>query len=106
MQEIIQRYHIKKEGSKKYLYVDYRDTNVVASIADSPKVMAEIIGLLAKHQDIDIIVLLDVYEKMYDEKQTKMLKEVASLYLKYHKMGIWSPKYLGMLKRNFQRDTE
>ncbi len=103
MQDIIQRYHIKKEGSKKYLYVDYRDTNVVASIADSPKVMAEIIGLLAKHQDIDIVVLLDVYEKMYDERQTKMLKEVASLYVKYHKVGIWSPKYLGNIEKELPK---
>ncbi|MBN3037562.1 MAG: Flp pilus assembly complex ATPase component TadA [Candidatus Diapherotrites archaeon] len=87
-------YKLKTEGTKKYLLIDYRESSYGPSIADYPQAMAEVIQYLGK-TDADILVLAEVYERVYDEGQTKMLKEIANLLQSFRTRGVWSPTALG-----------
>lgn len=87
-------YTIKVEGGKRYLIIDYRGAGASSSIADFPSVMKEVIEKAGKTNP-DIIVLSDVYENIYDEKQTKMIKEIADLSDLFLREGVWTPSRLG-----------
>ena len=87
-------YTIKTEGAIKYLIIDCRGSSYGASIADYPQRMAEVIDYLGK-TDADRVVLAEVYERVYDEDQTRMLKQMAALVQKFKVKGVWSPQYLG-----------
>jgi len=56
--------------------------------------MAEIIQLLEK-TDADFVVLADVYEKIYSEEQTNMLKQIADLHKLFEQESVWAPTRLG-----------
>lgn len=85
---------IKLEGGKRYLVIDYKGSEWGPSVADYPQAMQEVIIDLGK-TDADLVVLAEVYERIYDEHQTKMLKEIAILYDTFYKEGVWSPSHLG-----------
>ncbi|MCK4327701.1 MAG: type II/IV secretion system ATPase subunit [Candidatus Diapherotrites archaeon] len=87
-------YTVKTEGTIKYLIIDCRGSTYGPSIADYPQRMSEVIGYLGK-TDADRIVLAEVYERVYDEDQTRMLKQLAELLQKFRVKGVWSPQYLG-----------
>lgn len=74
--------------------IDYRGSPYSPSVADFPAVMQEVIELLRK-TGADFVVLADVYEKVYDERQTKMLREVAELIDLFEREGVWTPSMLG-----------
>ncbi len=99
------RFTVKSEGKRKYLIIDYRGTNVLPSLADSQRCMKDVIEIL---MDIDAtnIVLTDVYERVYNEEQTIMLREIAELVKYFYKIGIWSPKYIGDCERDLPRRHE
>ena len=87
-------YTIKVEGGKRYLIIDYRGSGTSASIADFPSTMREVIEKASKTNP-DIIVLSDVYENIYDEKQTQMIKEIGELADLFAREGVWTPSRLG-----------
>ncbi len=87
-------YTIKVEGGKRYLIIDYRGSGTSASIADFPSTMREVIEKASKTNP-DIIVLSDVYESIYDEKQTQMIKEIGELADLFSREGVWTPSRLG-----------
>ena len=87
-------YTVKTEGTIKYLIIDCRGSSYGPSIADYPQRMAEVIDYLSK-TDADRLVLAEVYERVYDEDQTRMLKQLAELSQKFRVKGVWSPQYLG-----------
>ncbi len=87
-------YTVKTEGATKYLIIDCRGSSYGASIADYPQRMAEVIDYLGK-TDADRVVLAEVYERVYDEDQTHMLKQIAEIAQKFRVKGVWSPQYLG-----------
>ena len=87
-------FQVKVEGGKKYLVVDCRTWQYGTSIADHPATMALAIDLLGR-TEADLLVLSELYERVYDEEQTAMLKEIADLIQKFKVKGVWGPSYLG-----------
>ncbi len=87
-------FQVKTEGGKKYLVVDCRSWEYGTSVADHPATMAMAIDLLGK-TEADILVLSELYDRVYDEDQTAMLREVADLIQKFRVKGVWGPTYLG-----------
>jgi flagellar protein FlaI len=88
-------YTVKSEGGKRYLVIDYRGSPYGPSVADYPQCMREVITLLGKVQ-ADQVVLAEAYERVYDEEQTGMLREISDLMQKFRRVGIWSASYLGV----------
>lgn len=87
-------YTIKAEGGKRYLIIDYRGSEIGPSVADFPACMQEVIEYLGK-TDADLVVLAEAYEMVYDEDQTKMLREIADVVNLFEKEGVWAPSRLG-----------
>ncbi|MBS3060074.1 MAG: type II/IV secretion system ATPase subunit [DPANN group archaeon] len=96
------KYTIKSEGGKRYLFFDYRGSPFTPSIADVPETMAEVIEVL-KRTDADLIVLADVYERVYDEEQAEMLKQISDLSQTFEKEGVWTYSALGGDKAECQQ---
>ena len=82
-------YRIRDVGGKKYLYIDARDWGEGASIADYPSVMRRVVETLMD-VDADVLVISDIYDHIYDEKQTRMLKEIAEIARRFEQEGFWS----------------
>jgi len=82
-------YEVRDVGGKKYLYIDARGWKEGASIADYPAVMRRVVETLMD-VDADVVVISDVYDHIYDEKQTKMLKEIADIARRFEQEGFWS----------------
>ena len=87
-------FQVKAEGGKKYLVVDCRTWQYGTSVADHPATMALAVDLLGR-TEADLLVLSELYERVYDEDQTAMLKEIADLIQKFKIKGVWGPSYLG-----------
>ena len=83
-------YTIKVEGGKRYLIIDYKGSEIGSSIADFPACMQEVIEKVNKTAP-DLVVLADVYEKIYSEEQTTMIKEIADLADMFKREGVWTP---------------
>ncbi len=56
--------------------------------------MKEVIEYVGKTNP-DLVVLSDIYEKIHDENQTMMLKEIAELADLFEREGVWTPSHLG-----------
>jgi len=87
-------YIVKDEGGKRHLIFDCRECVYGTSVANDPNCRFHLISVLGE-VEADLIVLADVYERVYDEVQTKMLAEIASLRQKFNIGGVWSYKHLG-----------
>ncbi|MBI1973876.1 hypothetical protein HYS54_03600, partial [Candidatus Micrarchaeota archaeon] len=87
-------YTIKAEGGKRYLVVDCRGSPYGASVADFPACMKEVVDYLSQ-TDANLVVLADVYERVYNEEQTAMLKQIGLLADLFHKEGVWTTTKLG-----------
>ncbi|MEM4221893.1 MAG: type II/IV secretion system ATPase subunit [archaeon] len=85
---------IKTEGTKRYLIIDYRGSEWGPSVADFPQCMREVIEKLAR-TNADMVVLAEVYEIIYSEEQTKMLKEIGELGNLFYREGVWNSSRLG-----------
>jgi type IV secretory pathway ATPase VirB11/archaellum biosynthesis ATPase len=82
------------KGGKKYLVIDCRGSPYGPSIADYPRRMAQVIQHLMT-SEVDRIVLAEVYEQVYDDQQTRMLKEIADLVRTFKSRGVWAPSLIG-----------
>lgn len=87
-------YAIREEGGKKNLIYACKDCVYGASLADDPHCRYHIINVLQK-SDADLIVLADVYERVYNEEQTKQWKEIADLVNDFKGKEYWSYSHLG-----------
>ncbi|MCD4740336.1 type II/IV secretion system ATPase subunit [archaeon] len=85
---------VVNKGGKRYLTIDCSDSPHGPSIADYPQRMAQVVEFLTTGE-VDRIILSDVYERVYDEKQTLMLKEIAGLVNKFKAAAVWAPSLLG-----------
>lgn len=86
---------IKHSEGKKEMVVNCRNCVYGASVADYPQCMARTLDKLIEHPDVDTIDLEEFYERLYNEKQTNMLKEVAQVLARLQSERIWSPSHLG-----------
>ncbi|MCD6478425.1 MAG: Flp pilus assembly complex ATPase component TadA [Candidatus Diapherotrites archaeon] len=94
-------YVVKEEGRKKHLVFDCAACVYRASIADDKACMYHTLYAL-NEIDADIVVLSEVYERIYDEKQTAMLKEIVKLIQKFSIETPWS--YNNLADVRFIRD--
>ncbi len=87
-------FSLKSSGGKKHLLFDCRNCVYGSSIADDRACRFHVLKVL-EEVDADLIVLAEVYERVYSEKQTSFLSEVAKLASKFELEGVWSPSRLG-----------
>jgi len=86
---------VKHQEGKKEMVVNCRNCIYGASVADFPQCMARTLDKLVDHPNVDLITFEEFYERMYDEKQTAMLREVAAVLARLRSEKVWSPSHLG-----------
>ncbi|MFH0970401.1 MAG: ATPase, T2SS/T4P/T4SS family [Candidatus Diapherotrites archaeon] len=87
-------YAVREEGGKKHLIYACKDCVFGASLADDAHCRFHVLNILQK-SDADLIVLADVYERVYNEEQTKNWKEIADLINEFKGKEYWSYSHLG-----------
>ncbi len=85
---------VKSDGGKKRLVIDYRGVAWGPDIAQYGQAFADVVEKL-READADEVVLSEYYERIYDEKQTGWLREVADLVNNLEADAVWSPSHLG-----------
>jgi len=85
---------VKEEGNRRHLIFACKDCPYGASVADDPHCRFHIINVLSE-VEADLIVLSEVYERVYGEEQTRMLAEISALRQKLNVETVWSYKHLG-----------
>ncbi len=87
-------YVVKEEGGKRHLVFDCANCVYDASIADDTHCMFHVLTIL-REVEAQLIVLSEVYERVYTEDQTKMLSELSSTIQTFEKESVWSYSHLG-----------
>ncbi len=87
-------YVVKEEGGKRHLVFDCVNCIYDASLADDSHCMFHILTVL-RELEAQLIVLSEVYERVYNEEQAKMLSEIAQAIQKFETESIWSYSHLG-----------
>ncbi|MCX6804133.1 MAG: type II/IV secretion system ATPase subunit [Candidatus Diapherotrites archaeon] len=85
---------VKDVGGKRALILDCKNCVYSASLAEDHHCRFHAIKLL-QELEADKIVLAEVYERVYEELQTKMLMEIANFSQKIAIEGVWSYNHLG-----------
>jgi len=85
---------VKDVGGKRALIFDCKNCVYSASIAEDHHCRFHTIKVL-QEVEADKVVLAEVYERVYENTQTKMLMEVANLSQRLAIEGIWSYNHLG-----------
>ena len=100
-------YTIREEGNKKICVVDCRNCIWGRSVADYPACMRCAVNKQSK-TNTDMHVLMDVYERLYDEPQTQLIKDLARSYKQLEDAKVWSYSNLGLPRQKTGRreDTE
>lgn len=84
---------LKTINEKKHLVFNCKNCVYSASLAEDKACRMHVTSS-SQTDKPDLIVLADVYERVYDEKQTKMITEIAELMLELEQQGVWSPEHL------------
>jgi type IV secretory pathway ATPase VirB11/archaellum biosynthesis ATPase/intein/homing endonuclease len=87
-------YVVRDVGGKRTLIFDTRRSFYSPSIADDKFARFHVLKVL-QQVEADRIVLADVYERVYEETQTKMLVEMANLIQRFKVESVWSYNHLG-----------
>jgi len=87
-------YAVKESGGKRHLIFDCRNCVYSSSLTDDKSCRFHVISILSQ-VEADLIVLAEVYERVYTQQQTKLLKEIAELIPKFELENIWGVKNLG-----------
>ena len=86
-------YVVKESGEKRYCIFDCKNCVYGASIAEDFHCRFHILSILQEIES-DLVVLAEVYERVYDEEQTTMLSEIANLSRKFSIESVWSYSHL------------
>ncbi|MDD4049822.1 MAG: type II/IV secretion system ATPase subunit [Candidatus ainarchaeum sp.] len=86
---------VTTEGNKKKLVFDCRNCPYNTSIAEDPRCRFHAMKVL-ETVDADEIILAEVYERNYNEEQTKYLKEMVNLLLEFENRAVWVSQHLGI----------
>lgn len=87
-------FRIKESAGKRKLTFACRDCPYSASVSDDQACRYHVLHAL-QELEADLIVLAEVYERVYNEDQTKMLAEISALIQKFSAESIWSYSHLG-----------
>ncbi len=85
---------VKEEGGRRHLIFACKDCPYGASIADDLHCRYHIISILSE-VEADLIVLSEVYERVYSKDQTAMLAEIATMRQRLNVESVWSYAHLG-----------
>ncbi len=84
---------LKTLNDKKNLVFNCKNCVYSASLADDKACRLHVCSVASKEKP-DLIVLADVYERVYDEKQTLKLTEISNLLIEFEQQGVWGPEHL------------
>jgi hypothetical protein len=87
-------YVVKDMGGKRHLVFDCKNCVYGASLAEDRACMFHVLHAL-QEVDADLIVFAEVYERVYDEHETKMLTEISALIRRLENDSLWSYAHLG-----------
>ena len=87
-------YAVRTEAGKRNMLFDCRECVYGTSIAEDSACRFHVLSALSEI-DADLVILAEVYERVYDERQTSMLKEMVRLKQKFEVETIWSYSNLG-----------
>ncbi len=87
-------YTVKEEANKRHLLFDCRECVYGTSIADDQACRYHVIKAMSE-MEADLIVLAEAYERVYDQAQTALLKEIVELMQKFDAETVWASKNLG-----------
>jgi len=82
-------YQYKESGGKRYLIFNFRTSDLSPDLATDQLTRANVIKALQEF-DPNEIVLADVYERVYDEEETRLFKEIADLAAKLRVETPWA----------------
>ena len=85
---------VQSEGGVRRLVINYKGSPYGADVALYPQTMKDVVEKL-QSADVDEVVLSEYYERIYNEEQTGMLKEIADLVTRLETDAVWSPSHLG-----------
>ncbi len=88
-------YIVDSHGGKKRLVIDCRNCPYNTSLADDPRCRFHITKIL-ETIDVDEIILAEVYERVYDKKQTNYFKEIVALLSDWEARAVWIGSHLGI----------
>ncbi len=74
------KHEIERIGGETILRIDYSSIPRIPSIEEDPFCMGLVIELLAKNLDVSKIIIYQQREYEYDYEQTRILKEIATIY--------------------------
>ncbi len=83
----------KNINNKDHLIFNCKNCIYSTSLADDKACRLHAITFLAK-QKADMVVLADVYERVYNPEQTNLLKQIGDLYANFIAQGLWGPEHL------------
>ncbi len=95
-------YIVRDVGGKRVIIFDTRRSFYAPSIADDKFARFHVLKVL-QEVEADRIVLADVYERVYNEEQTKMLAEIANLIQRFSVESVWSYNHLGKSARECEQ---
>ncbi len=84
---------LKNINDKKNLVINCKNCVYSASLAEDKACRLHINSIASKEKP-DLIVLADVYERVYDEVQTAKMTEISSLISDFEQQGVWGPEHL------------
>ena len=87
-------YTVREEANKRVLLFDCRECVYGTSIAEDSACRFHVLDALSQ-AEADLVVLGEVYERVYDEAQTEMLKEIIKLKQRFEVESVWSYSNLG-----------
>lgn len=88
-------YALREVSGKKTLVFDCKDCIFGASFSDDSRCRFHALHAL-QELEAEVIVLSEVYERVYDEKHTLMLAQIAALIKKFQAESPWSYNNLGI----------
>ncbi|MBU1930048.1 Flp pilus assembly complex ATPase component TadA [Candidatus Micrarchaeota archaeon] len=87
-------YVVREMGGKKHLVFDCKNCVYGSSLSDDSACRFHAIAIL-QEVEAKLLVLADVYERVYDEQQTELVKEIALMAKRFENESIWSYAHLG-----------
>lgn len=95
-------YEVIREGEDTIIKIDYEKSLLSPSIEDNPLVMSQTIDKLTEVEHATKIVFVQRRDYEYDYSQTRILQEIATLYVRFTKeKELFSLASLGAIANNF-----
>ncbi|NPA86286.1 MAG: type II/IV secretion system ATPase subunit [bacterium] len=88
------KYYLVRSGDQTVLKIDVSKTQLSDDIAAEPQLMYNVIHLLKENPGVAKIVVTGVFERVYNEEVTELLKEIANVVDLLEKYRVWTYNYI------------